>query len=152
MSIEGVGNGDQLTTTDGDPLVTLSGPANATVRLVVLEGDVAGTGVALNPASYELDTLRSVQTYLVQLDASGQGSRVIDVARDTLATDSQAPTFIVQAAVVAALDGYGPVPVGQTSAGIRVRHDPSELSTAEDASPGPWGSLFESQAYADDLI
>ena len=133
LSIEGVSNGGQLTTADADPLVTLTGPANALVRLVVLEGDVAGSGVALDPASFELDTVRSVQSYLVQLNASGQGSRLIDVARDTLTTDGQSPTFIVQATVVSTLTGYGSVATGQTSDGVRVRHDPglASLSVAD---------------------
>ena len=111
--------------------MTLSGPANATVRLAVLEGDVAGTGVALDPAGFELDAVRSVQSYLVQLDASGQATRLIDVTRDTLTTDGQAPTFIVQATVVSTVAGYGPVATGEISAGLRVRYDPGPASLAD---------------------
>ncbi|MGF1476094.1 MAG: beta strand repeat-containing protein [Geminicoccaceae bacterium] len=136
LTVLGQSNGGQTTSDVATPTVSVSGPANQTVRLVVLEGDVGSSNTPIDASAFEADTVRSVVTFDVDVDGSGQGSQVIDISVDSETGDNEAPTFSVVAGVL----GDDGTVTGATS-------DPVKLRFEDSGTGGPTAFRIEAEDF-----
>jgi hypothetical protein len=109
------------TVTEAQQTVRVSGPVNANVRLLVLEGALfePSTG-AYNAEPYDANSVLNVQEYAATLDASGQAD--VDIAL-TKSDPSGGYHYII--ATVAADDGM----TGSTSDPAVLSYEPQALTT-----------------------
>ena len=117
LALAGIGNGQSGTVISTSQTLLLDGPANATVRVLVGNGDVLpddASGVNLLP-KFGVNSIEGLTILTTTLDASGKGSLTVDLSGQD-AADPNDGVFRIMAAV---LDGNGN-PSGFTKAPVSV--------------------------------